>query len=155
MTDTWKAIALDKKTRQQASIPQDWLVSPPSADRLNVIDFPRESGLLSPIELTITESTVETLLANLASSTWTSVDVTRAFYKRAILAHQAVNTYLLTAAHIILIWFVGELFDGNIRGPSLEQSCTARCTSQKQGHSRWAATRSSDICKGPVVYERA
>ncbi|KAF8509845.1 general amidase [Gautieria morchelliformis] len=91
MTDTWKAIALDKKTRQQASIPQEWLVPPPSEDRLNVIAFPRESGLLSPTELTITESTVETLLANLASSTWTSVDVTRAFYKRAILAHQAVN----------------------------------------------------------------
>lgn len=102
MIDSWKAICLDKKQRQEASIPQDWLVSPPPKDRLNVIDFPRESGLLTPLELIVTESSVETLLANLASSIWTSVDVTRAFYKRAILAHQAVRIGGLIM-HILLI----------------------------------------------------
>lgn len=103
MTDSWKAICSDKKQRQEASIPQDWIVSPPPKERLNVIDFPRESGLLTAIELTITESDVETLLANLASGTWTSVDVTRAFYKRAILAHQVVRIWLLIVLIVILI----------------------------------------------------
>lgn len=119
MTDAWKAICLDKKKRQEASIPKDWLVKPPSDDRLNVIDFPRESGLLTAIELTITESNVETLLANLASSTWSSVNVTRAFYKRAILAHQAVwsHSFAFMTCSIIPI---GQLPDGDIRGSGLE-----------------------------------
>jgi len=130
MTDAWKAICLDKKRRQEALIPQDWIVSPPPVDRLNIINFPRECGLLTAIELTITESDVETLLANLASSTWTSVDVTRAFYKRAIVAHQVVGVQLFIV-HIILIRFVGELLNGNICGPGLEQSCIARCSSRE------------------------
>lgn len=88
--DGWKALVADKKKRQQDSIPKEWLVPLPPQDRLNVIDFPRESGLLSSLELEITESNVETLLPKLADGVWTSVDVTTAFYKRAILAQQVV-----------------------------------------------------------------
>ncbi|KAF8591861.1 general amidase [Ramaria rubella] len=91
VNETWRALCVDKKKRQQETIPKDWLVQPPPEDRLNVIDFPRESGLLTTFELEITESNIDALLAKLASGTWSSVDVTRAFYKRAVLAHQAVN----------------------------------------------------------------
>ncbi|KAF8591875.1 general amidase [Ramaria rubella] len=92
MTDNiWRSLCQDKKKRQEESIPKDWIVRLPSEAQLNVTDFPRESELLTTFELEITETNVEVLLAKLASSTWSSVDVTRAFYKRAILAHQVVN----------------------------------------------------------------
>ncbi|KAF8591864.1 amidase signature enzyme [Ramaria rubella] len=92
MTDNiWRSLCLDKKKRQEESIPKDWMVRLPSEEQLNVTDFPHESGLLTTSELEITETNVEVLLTKLASSTWSSVDVTRAFYKRAILAHQVVN----------------------------------------------------------------
>ena len=87
----WSALCLDKKKRQQALIPKDWIVPLPSADKQNVIGFPKESGLLTSLELGITESNVETLLHKLAAGEWSSVDVTRAFCKRAILAQQVVR----------------------------------------------------------------
>ena len=120
MTNAWKAICQDKKKRQEDSIPKEWLARPPSEDRLNVVDFPRESGLLTPIELSMTDSNVETLLANLASGLWSSVDVTRGFYKRAILAHQTVCSRACLSCNIVLSGIAGELPNGNIRRPGLK-----------------------------------
>ncbi|KIJ25598.1 hypothetical protein M422DRAFT_273411 [Sphaerobolus stellatus SS14] len=47
-------------------------------------------GLPNEFELEVTASPVEVLLPKLASGEWSSVDVTKAFYKRAIIAHQAI-----------------------------------------------------------------
>jgi amidase len=88
----WRELIADKRARVAAAIPKDWLVTPPPADRLNVINFPRECGLLTPKELRITETTdVEELLSKLATGEWSSVETTTAFYKRAIIAHQTVR----------------------------------------------------------------
>ncbi|KAG2044807.1 general amidase [Suillus americanus] len=87
----WTALAAEKKQRQLKSIPQDWLVTPPPASTLDVTGFPESCGLLNAREIEITNTSVDVLLKKLASAEWTAVDVTTAFSKRAIVAHQLVN----------------------------------------------------------------
>ncbi|OAX34389.1 general amidase [Rhizopogon vinicolor AM-OR11-026] len=87
----WPSIAAEKRQRQLKSIPQDWLVSPPPDSTLDVTGFPETCGLLNPQDIEITNASTDVLLEKLASGEWTSVDVTTAFYKRAIIAHQLVN----------------------------------------------------------------
>ncbi|KAF7307128.1 Amidase domain-containing protein [Mycena indigotica] len=89
-TMSWKDLAAAKKQAQLEKIPQEWLIKDLPTDK-NVVDFPKKSGLLSDLDLEITESSVATLLQNLASSKWSSVQVTTSFSKRAIIAHQLVN----------------------------------------------------------------
>ena len=93
-TTTWQELIADKRSRQEASIPKEWLIKTPSDSLLNVTHVPEECGLLSSKELEITNSDVPTLLKKLASAEWSSVDVTLAFYKRAIVAHQLVSGLL-------------------------------------------------------------
>lgn len=88
----WTVLAAEKKKRQTASIPKEWILTNlPSKDTLNVIDFPEKSGLLNAEEVEITNSDVDVLLEKLAKGTWSSVQVTTAFSKRAIIAHQLVR----------------------------------------------------------------
>ncbi|KAG6827461.1 hypothetical protein H0H92_011700 [Tricholoma furcatifolium] len=94
MSETWKELVSDKKARQKASIPSSWIIEPedlPSPDVLNVTTIPEASGLLTPREVEITSTPVDVLVKNLATSQWSSVDVTTAFGKRAIIAHQLTN----------------------------------------------------------------
>ncbi|KAH8113206.1 general amidase [Phellopilus nigrolimitatus] len=89
---TWQELVADKKQRQQAAIPKDWLIRQPPSDLLDVTGIPASSGLLTAFELEVTETVdVGILLAKLATSEWSSVNVTRAYYKRAIIAHQVTN----------------------------------------------------------------
>ncbi|KAJ6575357.1 general amidase [Mycena capillaripes] len=89
---TWQEIAAEKKSHQLDGVPKEWLTSNlPSEQQLKVIDFPQESSVLSALDLEITESSVASLLSNLASSKWSSVQVTTSFYKRAIVAQQLTN----------------------------------------------------------------
>jgi len=90
MAQNWKQLAAEKKQRQFDTIPKEWLISAPPDTVLDVTRVPEECGLLTEKELEITTSPVETLLEKLAARTWTSVEVTTAFYKRAIVAHQLV-----------------------------------------------------------------
>ncbi|OJA15515.1 hypothetical protein AZE42_12963 [Rhizopogon vesiculosus] len=87
----WPSIAAEKRQRQLKSIPQDWLVSPPPDSTLDVTGFPETCGLLNARDTEITNTSTDVLLEKLASGEWTSVDVTTAFYKRAIIAHQLVS----------------------------------------------------------------
>ncbi|KAJ7193376.1 general amidase [Mycena pura] len=89
---SWQQIASDKKARQLDTVPRDWLApNVPPATQLNVFDFPQKSGVLSPLDLEITETPVSTLLSNLGSSKWSALQVTTSFYKRAIVAQQLTN----------------------------------------------------------------
>lgn len=93
---TWQELAADKKKRQTESIPKEWIITPPPADQLDVTDFPSKCGLLTPFEVEVTETAdVAILLEKLASGVWSSVDVTRAYYKRAIVAQQVVSQFNL------------------------------------------------------------
>lgn len=89
----WEAQILDKRTRQKASIPQDWLIDVSlKKDNSDVSYIPHICGLLSSRELEITGTTdVSVLLQKIARAEWSSVDVTRAFCKRAVIAHQLVS----------------------------------------------------------------
>jgi amidase len=87
----WTTLIAEKKKRQLESIPQEWIVTPPSDSTLDVSAFPETCGLLNAREIEITNTSVDVLLEKLACAAWTAVDVTTAFYKRAIVAHQLVN----------------------------------------------------------------
>lgn len=87
----WQALAADKKRRQQDLIPKEWLIVTPADDVLDITAVPNECGLLSDKEIEITETQdVDVLLQKLATAEWSSLEVTTAFYKRAIIAQQLV-----------------------------------------------------------------
>lgn len=88
---SWKEEVADKQQRQKAAIPKEWLVSIPE-DRNNVMDIPETCGLLTDRELQITStSDVSVVLEKLATAEWSALEVTTAFSKRAIIAHQAAS----------------------------------------------------------------
>ncbi|KAL5640484.1 hypothetical protein ACGC1H_007661 [Rhizoctonia solani] len=89
-TGDWKTRAEKKRQAQLDSIPLEWRISAPAG--YNVLQVPYECGLLDPLELEITDTLdVKVILENLQTGKWSSVQVTRAFYKRAIVAHQTTN----------------------------------------------------------------
>ena len=91
MPISWQELVAEKKGRQIASIPKEWLIAPPSDDVLDVTDVPEKCDLLSARELEITTvGDVAVLLHKLATGEWSSVEVTTAFSKRAIVSHQLV-----------------------------------------------------------------
>ena len=92
MSPAWQDLVADKKQRQTASIPRDWLIALPPESVRDVRNVPEECGLLSSKELEITNTVdVELILRNLAIGKWSAVEVTLAFYKRAIVAQQLVS----------------------------------------------------------------
>jgi amidase len=93
MTQDWRELAAGKKQRQVDAIPKEWVISTPPSSVLDVTRFPEQCGLLSPKELEITDTAVGDLLKYLGSGLWSSLEVTKAFCKRAIIAHQLVNSY--------------------------------------------------------------
>ena len=88
----WKEQIADKQQRQKANIPAEWLITPVPENQANVLHVPNTCGLLTENELEITSiSDVTELLRKLATAEWSAVEVTTAFYKRAIVAHQVVS----------------------------------------------------------------
>ncbi|EIW64700.1 general amidase [Trametes versicolor FP-101664 SS1] len=89
---SWEEQVADKRRRLLASIPPAWIISPVPDDQLNVLDVPKTCGLLTDRELEITGTTdVSLILRKLATAEWSAVEVTTAFSKRAVVAHQVVN----------------------------------------------------------------
>ncbi|KAF8156034.1 general amidase [Crassisporium funariophilum] len=89
----WKKLCIQKQKAQHAAIPTEWLLSDqPSSPPANTLNIPSTCGLLTSRELMITETTdVDVILHKLRTAEWTSLEVTTAFYKRAIIAHQLTN----------------------------------------------------------------
>lgn len=97
----WREIVVRKRKEQVATIPKDWIPENlPSKEIFNVVDFPEKCGLLTPKDIEITNTEVGVLLEKLANGIWTSVEVTTAFSKRAIIAHQLVREYLLSSISV-------------------------------------------------------
>lgn len=122
MTVDWKELVADKRRRQQETIPKDWLIGCPPDTVLDVTAIPEQCGLLSERELQITNTVdVAVLLQKLHSAEWSAVEVTTAFYKRAIIAHQLV-IYPYDIARVkslIRSYLIGKLSDGDLRWPSV------------------------------------
>lgn len=90
MATAWEQIADDKKNRILASIPDAWRIKG-EVHGDSVMDYPKTSGIMTELELVITESSAVDLVAQMAAGQLTSVIVTTAFCKRAALAHQLVR----------------------------------------------------------------
>ena len=101
MSSNWQDIAARKRAARDALIPAAWKLPPGNLPKdpplfkygpQNVLNFPRERGLLSAAELQLTEGyTIRTLLPALGSRKLSSVEVTSAFCKRAAIAQQLTN----------------------------------------------------------------
>ncbi|KAF2034032.1 acetamidase [Setomelanomma holmii] len=91
--EKWQLVSWAKKDEQFARIPFEWrLCSLPAADVTNYINIPRTCGLLTEDELKIIENYDATALVDaIRSRNLKCVDVTRAFCKRAAIAHQLTN----------------------------------------------------------------
>ncbi|KAJ7675696.1 general amidase [Mycena polygramma] len=88
----WQARCAQRKRVQTESIPKEWIIAAPPKDKLNVMDVPFQCGLLDKLEIEITETVdVQIILDKLRRAEWSSVQVTTAFYKRAIIAQQLTN----------------------------------------------------------------
>lgn len=86
---TWQEVAADRQKYRDETIAALEPALPDIKDvPLNTIPFAKE--VLSPGEIKITESTVEELAAQLAEGEISSVEVTKAFLRRAGLAQKAV-----------------------------------------------------------------
>ncbi|RJE19987.1 general amidase-B [Aspergillus sclerotialis] len=94
-TPSWREFVAEKRRQCQQKILREWTLSEdllriPS--RLLKYDLPRRSGLLSNLELDITDNhTATQLLAKLASGQVSSLAVTTAFCKRAAVAQQLTS----------------------------------------------------------------
>lgn len=98
----WEIKAAEKRSKVSAAIPQEWRLSsntltlvqtPLETSRNNLVnsDIVRASGILSQQEVEITENyNVQQLLSALAQGTFSAVEVTTAFSKRAAIAQQLV-----------------------------------------------------------------
>ena len=90
----WQAIARRKKEEQLKRIPPEWLRFPKDfqPDSVHVLDVPRNCGLLTKKDLSITEEYDATALAEaIRDREFTSVEVTKEFCKRAAIAQHLVS----------------------------------------------------------------
>jgi amidase len=89
----WRDVAKRVKARIDDAIPASYRIDPgliPTDLSQSVLHLPAISRVLSSRELEITESHAYEILPKLVEKTYTSVEVTQAFCKRATIAHQAV-----------------------------------------------------------------
>ena len=91
--ETWEEKGARKRASLLASIPKEWHIPAellPPASQDDVTTWPETSGWFTPEEIAITNLSASELVPKLASGALKSVDVTKAFCKRAAAAHQLV-----------------------------------------------------------------
>lgn len=88
---TWQEVAAKRSHDINSKIPDEWLLSGNVLKSHKPMDLPRESGILSSRELDITELRAVDILAAIRERRISAVEVTRAFCKRAAIAHQVVS----------------------------------------------------------------
>jgi amidase len=88
---TWQEIAADRKQSIEDKIPAEWRVDPSQLEKKRVVDVPKTCGLMTERELSITELSAVEILTAIQTRQLTAVETTRAFCKRAAIAHQAVR----------------------------------------------------------------
>jgi amidase len=90
----WRRRCIEKQQQQREAIPGAWrLKELPDSSVIDVRDIPRTCGILTETEIEITElDDVEVLLRYLREGIWSAVQVTTAYLKRALIAHQLVSS---------------------------------------------------------------
>jgi amidase len=95
--DAKQLVAVAKNVLAE-SIPVEYMVPAemlPPKSQLDVHNFPVQSGLLTPKELQITETSSVGVVKAIANGEWTAEEVTVAFAKRAVISHQVVSGHFL------------------------------------------------------------
>ncbi|KAB8342779.1 hypothetical protein FH972_022377 [Carpinus fangiana] len=89
----YRSIAATAQARRAAAIPTDFLLPASSIASLpkDVTTVATDSRHFTPEEVVILHADAETILANIASRKWTSLAVTEAFCKSAVVANQLTN----------------------------------------------------------------
>jgi len=87
---SWETIAANKRAARDALIPKSWLIKVDD-DVLDVTGVPRTCGVLTPEEVTITETEAPKLVQQMINKELTSEAVVTAFCKRAAIAQQLVS----------------------------------------------------------------
>jgi hypothetical protein len=87
--------------RREDAIPKDLLLPEKALTNLprNLTTVPESSGHFTAEELKIIETNAEDILSKIKSKTWTSLEVTKAFCKAAIVAQQLVSFSIHTYMH--------------------------------------------------------
>jgi amidase len=100
----WQAIVAEKRKDAFARIPKSWRLPNStfelynSSTPVNILNIPRDCGILSNQELVITEQYDAIALAEkLATRSLTATAVTTAFSKRAAIAQQLVQQTILSS----------------------------------------------------------
>ncbi|KAF2749378.1 amidase [Sporormia fimetaria CBS 119925] len=93
LPEKWQMIAWSKQDERFSRIPTEWILkSSPAPETTSYVDIPRKCGILSDLELKITEEYDATALAEaIRKRELKCVDVARAFCKRAAIAQQLTN----------------------------------------------------------------
>ncbi|CAG8978766.1 hypothetical protein HYALB_00012498 [Hymenoscyphus albidus] len=95
---SWQEVAARARARIDNAIPSSYLAAPeylPKTPEEYVLDLPERSGVLSARELEITGLNAWELLPKLADKSFSAVEVTEAFCRRASVAHQVTNCLAL------------------------------------------------------------
>lgn len=88
---SWEEVARRRQHEINSAIPEVYQVPEALLSGRKLIDLPKSSGILNDRELKITSMTATGLLKQIHNETYTAVEVTTAFCKRASIAHQAVS----------------------------------------------------------------
>lgn len=99
----WQQARERKRKEIDNAIPAAWKVPVELLQDNNATGLPYTSGVMSRRELAITEMRAVDLVSMMKSRTFTAVEVTTAFCKRAAIAHQAVSLHLTSRVSNILI----------------------------------------------------
>jgi amidase len=88
----YEEIAAIAVKRREYAIPKELLLPKESLTNLpqNLVAFSKSSGHFTPGELQIIETDTEDILLKLSKRIWTSLEVTKAFCKAAVVAQQLV-----------------------------------------------------------------
>ncbi|GAA6018594.1 hypothetical protein JCM8202_000574 [Rhodotorula sphaerocarpa] len=92
--DNWRELAAEKRAQRDALIPAEWRLAEQftSGNVTDVTGVAKQCGTLSEREVEITElDEVQELAERIANKTYSAVEVTVAFSKRAAIAQQLVN----------------------------------------------------------------
>jgi amidase len=92
MGQNYKEIAAIALARREAAIPKEYLLPSEFLNNLprNLTTVPNDSKHFTNKELEIIETEAADILEKIASRTWSSVEVTKAFCKASIVANQLV-----------------------------------------------------------------
>ena len=89
----WQDAAQQAQGQVHAAIPSEWKLPKPQEEYLHqdIRSVPRNCGILTEEQLTITEQSATRLVKRLAAGEITSAQAVKAFCTRAAIAHQLVR----------------------------------------------------------------